>query len=245
SHSIGGVYIYQLLQAGCNVTAVCRSNYSVVSEQGVSLKSVRFGNVNYSPTNVVRNLSECSSETFDYIMFPGNKPSLAEQLSPMLHGRISTALVLAQNGINVEEEVSAVYPENPILSGVRYCPATQTGPGTIEYPEMLSCLKLGTYPSTAAPSHKAAATSFVNLMSEGGGGAEHHEDVVEVIYKRCVEFHLRTDSCDPYAHDLAWAVMMEIVQLARAVGIPGVTEEVARQMYAITKKRAETGAGRK
>lgn len=261
--SIGGVYIYQLLQAGCNVTAVCRSNHSVVSEQGFTLKSVRFGNVNYRPTNVVRNISECSSETFDYVVvcaksFPGSKPSLAEQLSPVLHGRNSTALVLAQNGINIEAEISAVYPENPILSGVVYCPATQTGPGTIEYPEMLSCLELGTYPSKAPSSHKAAAEAFVELMIKGGGGAEHHEDIqisrwskliMNAAWNPICALTLTTDgdflNSDPYAHDLAWAVMMEIVQLAKVVGIPGVTEEVARQKYAITKKRAETGTGRK
>ncbi|KXS96467.1 hypothetical protein AC578_3234 [Pseudocercospora eumusae] len=261
--SIGGVYTYQLLQAGCQVTAVCRSNFTAVKELGFRLKSVRFGDVQYRPTNVVRNISECATETFDYIVvctksFPGSNPSLPEQLAPVLQGRTHTAVVLAQNGISIEEEVANVYPENPILSGVVYCPATQTGPGIIEYSEMLSCLELGTYPAKAPASHKAAAAQFVELMIIGGGGAEHHDNIqiarwskllMNVAWNPTCALTLATDgdfllSSDPYAHELAWSVMMEVVELAQAMDIPEVTEEVAKQKFSITKKRAETGTGR-
>ncbi|SPN96540.1 probable 2-dehydropantoate 2-reductase [Cephalotrichum gorgonifer] len=261
--SIGGVYLYQLLQAGCTVTAVCRSNYTVVKDQGFELSSVRFGNVTYRPTAVVRDISECSSETFDFVLvctksFPGSTPSLPEQLRPVLEGRPQTAIVMAQNGINIEEEVAEAFPHNPIISGVVYLPGVQTGPGTIEYPEMLNLLELGTYPSDAPAPHKDAARRFADLMVKGGGVAEVHEDIqvarwckllVNTSWNPIGALTLTSDgdfllTSDPYAYDLAWGVMMEIVELASAVGVKGVTVEVAKKRFSIAGERAAAGTGR-
>lgn len=261
--SIGGVYLYQLLQAGCDVTAVCRSNYTTVKTQGFRLSSVRYGEVSYRPTAVVRDVSKCSNHVLDFVLvctksFPGSMPSLAEQLRPVLEGRPRTAIVLAQNGIMIEDEIAAAFPESPVLSGVVYCPAVQTGPGTIEYPEMLNLLELGTYPSTAPESHKNAARRFADLMRKGGGNAEVHDDIqvprwskllMNAAWNPIGALTLTTDgdflrTSDPYAHDLAWAVMMEIVELAQRVGVPGITVEVAEKKFSIAQKRAETGTGR-
>lgn len=261
--SIGGVYLYQLLQAGCSVTAVCRSNYSTVKEQGFKLSSVRYGNVTYRPTEVVRSIAECSNTTFDYVLvctksFPGSSPSLPEQLSPVLENRPETAIVLAQNGINIEEELAVKFPDNPILSGVIYCPAIQTGPGTIEYPEMLNLFELGTYPSTAPEEAKNAAKRFAELMVKGGGSATVHEDIQPARWSKLLmnaawnpigALTLTSDadflkSAEPSSYELAWGVMMEIVELAGALGVEGVTAEVAEKKFEITKKRVEIDAGR-
>ncbi len=146
--SIGAVYLYQLQQAGCEITAVCRSNYAFVKQNGFKLSSTKFGNVNYHPSKTVCSVSDCADEIFDYILvcaksFPSSKPSLPDMLAPAIRSQ-HTAIVLAQNGINIEEEVAQAFPDNPLLSGVVYLPAIQTGPGVIEYPEMLNLLELGT-----------------------------------------------------------------------------------------------------
>lgn len=261
--SIGGVYLYQLLQAGCDVTAVCRSNYETVSTRGFRLSSARYGNVSFTPTAVVRTIAECANTTFDYILvctkaFPGSKPSLAEQLRPALEGRPHTAIVLAQNGVMIEDDVAVAFPQNPVLSGVVYCPAVQTGPGEIEYKEMLNLLELGTFPSEALPAHKEAAHRFADLMVRGGGGAEVHDDIQIARWSKLLmnaawnpigALTLTSDgdfltTSDPYARDLSWGVMMELVELAAAAGVEGVTVEVAERKFSIAKKRAETGTGR-
>ncbi|CAG8934149.1 unnamed protein product [Penicillium salamii] len=261
--SIGGVYLYQLLQAGCNVTAVCRSNYTTVKTKGFKLLSARYGNITYQPTAIVRDISECSNESFDFVLvctksFPGSQPSLSKQLRPVLEGRPQTSIVLAQNGIMIEDEISVAYPQNPILSGVVYCPAVQTSPGTIEYPEMLNLLELGTYPSQAPEMHKTAARRFADLMIQGGGRAEVHDDIqvprwskllMNAAWNPIGALTLTTDGdflriSEPYSHDLAWGIMMEIVDLAKEVGIPGVTVEVAKTKLSIAKERADTGTGR-
>ena len=56
--SIGAVYLYQLQQAGCSLTAVCRSNYQAVKNNGFTMNSMRFGNQKYKPDFVVRTVDE-------------------------------------------------------------------------------------------------------------------------------------------------------------------------------------------
>jgi 2-dehydropantoate 2-reductase len=261
--SVGAVYLYQLQKGGALVTAVCRSNFDAVSQHGFRLTSQRFGNQVYKPHRTVRTIDECTDDVFDFILvttksFPGSNPSLADMLRPVLTGRPYTAVVLAQNGIDIEEEISNAYPQNPLISGIVYLPAVQTSPGCIEYQEMLNLLELGTYPSNAPQQHKAAAERFAKLMIAGGGGAEHHNDIqvarwskllMNAAWNPICALSLCTDgaflkSSDPYAHELVWGIMMDIIALANAVGIPGITEDVARSKLQIAQKRAETNTGR-
>lgn len=262
--SIGAVYLYQLQQAGCKVTAVCRSNYEIVRKHGLKLNSKRYGNVTYQPDSVVRDVSECAHDYYDFVVvcskaFSGKSQlSLAQTLRPVLNGRSKTAIVLAQNGIHIEEDIATAYPENAILSGVVYCPAQQTSPGVIEYNEMLNLLELGTYPADAPAHHKAAANEFAHLMRKGGGGAEVHDDVqicrwakliMNAVWNPICALTLCTDgqfltTSSPFAHDLVWGMMVEIVQLAKKLGMPGIDEEAARVKIQLAQKRADTGTGR-
>lgn len=260
--SIGGVYLYQLLQAGCHVTTVCRSTYTLVKENGFKLSSARFGDVAYRPTSVVRDISECTDESFDFVLvctkaFPGCSPSLADQLRPVLEGKPQTAVVLAQNGVMIEEEIAAAFPQNTILSGVVYCPAAQTSPGAIKCAEMVNLLELGTNPSNAPESQKADARRFADLMIRGGGDVEIHEDIQVARWSKLLlnaawnpigALTLTSDgdflrSSDPYALNLAWGVMTEIVELAQKAGIEGVTIEVAQKKIETSKRRAKAGGG--
>lgn len=261
--SIGAVYLYQLQQAGCRVTAVCRSNYASVKEHGFKLNSVRYGNVIYKPDAVVRDVSECEEKKFDYVLvcaksYPGNKPSLSDLLRPVMEGNPETTVVLAQNGIMIEEDIAAAFPDNPLLSGVVYLPATQVEPGVIEYREMLNLLELGTYPMHAPVRHKNAAERFAKLMIQGGGAAEVHDNIqiarwskllLNCVWNPICALTLCSDgdfllTSQPFAYELAWETMMEIVELAQKMGVQGVTEDVAMKKFSIAKNRAEKGTGR-
>ena len=259
--SVGAVYLYQLQQAGCEVTAVCRSNYAHVKEHGFQLRSLRYGNVSYSPSRTVNSLLECAADNFDYVLvciksFPGSKPSLPDMLATVIRNK-STSIVLAQNGIMIEEEVARQFPENPILSGVVYLPAEQTAPGTIEYHEMLNLLELGTYPAGAPEDHKAAAFGFAELMTKGGGNVDVLEDIQIARWSKLMMNAAWNPICaltlcsdgdflrsSDTAEELAREVMMEVIALADKMGIPGVTVEVAESKLNISRRRAEQGTGR-
>ncbi|KIW74235.1 hypothetical protein Z517_12175 [Fonsecaea pedrosoi CBS 271.37] len=262
--SIGAVFVYQFQRAGCQVTAVCRSNYDTVKQNGFKLRSKRFGDVQFRPDLVFRSVAECPEDVaYDFVFiatksFPGSKPSLSDLIRPAVHGRPQTVIVLAQNGIDIEDEVAQAYPQNPLLSCAVYLPATQTEQGIIEYPEMLNLLEIGTFPSTAPASHKAAAVRLAELVIAGGGQAEVHDDIqiarwgkimLNCAWSPTCALAMSTDadfllSSSPYSYDLVWSIMKEIIELAKKMGIPNVDETVAKKKLAIGTRRAETRQGR-
>jgi 2-dehydropantoate 2-reductase len=256
--AIGAVYVYTFMQAGAEVTAVCRSNYEAVKKKGFMMYSVRFGDVRFRP-NVVSVAGEAASAgPWDFVVtcnkfFPGSSPSLSDMIKPVVGP--STAIVLIQNGIDIEAEVAASYPETPILSGVVYLPATQIRPGVIDYgasqKETLNRLEIGTYPASAPASHKQAAEKFAALIQKGGGGAEVYDDiqprrwsklVVNASWNPITALSLCSDAdflrSSPGAVDLVRNVMCEVVALAKAMKIEGVTEDVAEKQ--LSRHRART-----
>lgn len=262
--SIGAVYLYQLQKAGCQVTAICRSNFDAVQRNGFTMNSLRFGFQKYKPDFVYRKTEDCPKHAvYDFVVvcskaFPGSNPSLAETIGPVVEGRSKTAIILAQNGIAIEDEVAQAFPGNPIISAVVYCPAVQTDQGVIEYHEMLNCCELGTYPADAPPAHKMVAEQFASLMIDGGGGAKIFDNIQTARWQKLVmnaawnpiyALTLCTDggflhTSEPFAYELVWGIMIEIIALAEALGVPDVDELIARNKFAIAQKRAETGTGR-
>jgi 2-dehydropantoate 2-reductase len=134
---VGSIYAYLLQKGGAEVTTVCRTNYEAVKERGIGISSPIFGNVHFNPTQVVKSVSEAASlltppEAYDFVLvaskaFPGTSEKIKDVVAP---GK--TAIVLAQNGILIEEEYLIRYPENPVISGVVYLPTTQVSPGIID-----------------------------------------------------------------------------------------------------------------
>ena len=268
--SVGAIYLHQLQRANCTVTAVCRSNHDAVHENGFTLHSPLFGTVTYRPDHLTRSLADCPDDiTYDYILIttkalsPDTRPTLAEQLRPLLtsspHNTTpNTAIVLAQNGIDIEQALADAYPAHPLLSAVIYLPATQSPPGTVHHAEPLNRIEVGTYPACAPAHHKAAAARFRDLMAAGGGDAVLKDDIQTARWSKLLlnaswnpicALSLCTDggfllTSTPFARDLVWGIMMEIVALAAKVGVPGVDEDAAREKLAIAERRAETGTGR-
>jgi 2-dehydropantoate 2-reductase len=247
--AVGAVYVYTFMQAGAEVTAVCRSNYEVVKKDGFMMYSVRFGDVRFRPS-VVRVAEEAAlSGPWDFVVicskcFPGSSPSLSNTIKPVVGP--STAIVLVQNGINIEEEVAASYPNNPIISCVVYLPCTQIHPGVIDYgatqKETLNLLELGTYPALAPEFHKRAAEQIAALVEKGGGVAKVYDDiqpqrwsklVVNASWNPITALSLCSDAdflrSSPGAVDLVRSVMFEVVALARTLKIEGINEDLAER----------------
>ena len=229
--SVGAVYVYILQQGGAEVTAVCRSNYEAVRAHGFTIKSNMFGDVLVKP-QVVRSPSDAHG-TFDYVVIcskamPGVKPSGAELIKPAVGPK--TGIVIVQNGIGNEEEYAEIFPDNPIISGVVYLPATQVSPGVVVHQEV-KLLHLGTFPATAHPAHKASVAEFAALVKAGGGDVEVHEDVQRERWSKLMVNAAWNPTCaltrsrdaeylrsSPGAADVVQNVMLEVAGIAQAAG---------------------------
>ena len=245
--AIGAVYVYTFMQAGAKVTAVCRSNFVTANRDGFTMYSERFGNVRFKP-DVVRTVQEAKSpKGWDFIVicskcFPGSKPSIADIIRPAVGP--STAIALVQNGIDIEEEIAQLYPNNPLLSCVVYLPSTETQLGVIDYGasqrETLNLLEIGTYPASAPTSYKRAADQLASLVKKGGGEAEVFDDIqpqrwskliVNASWNPITALSLSSDAdflrSSPRAVDLVRKVMLEVVNLGKALKVEGISAELA------------------
>lgn len=123
---VGCIYGYILDRGGAEVTAVCRTNFEAVKAHGIAIRSKVWGKVHYRP-EAVRSVSEAQGP-FDFILvcskaFPGTSKMIEAAVSEQM------AIVLAQNGIGIEEEYAELFPNNTIISGVVWLPTTQVEPG--------------------------------------------------------------------------------------------------------------------
>ena len=251
---VGSIYAYILAKGGAHITTVCRSNYTAVSQHGISISSALFGEVSFRPSAVVRSVDETDSQDpFDYILicskaFPGTAALVHAAVTPA-----KTALVLCQNGIGIEHEYAELYPRNTIISGVVYLPTTQTAPGLIKMGP-LQKLQLGTYPAApSAAAAKAQVATLVAAFAAGGGICEHHDDVqqarwvklaVNVAWNPTCALTLCDDAnlfrSSSVAEETIVLVMREVAAVAKAAGYL-VTDELIAEQLQRPRKRLETG----
>jgi 2-dehydropantoate 2-reductase len=245
--SIGAAYIYIFTRGGAQVTAVCRSNYAAAKANGFAIKSTLWGDVHVQP-EVVQSPSEASGP-WDFVVVcakanPNARPSMAEMIRPAVGA--TTTIVIIQNGIAVEEEYAVLFPENPILSGVAYLPATQTAPAVIAHKEV-ELLHIGTFPSKAPDAHKSSAEAFALIIKAGGGTVEVHDDVQLQRWSKLLVNAAWNPTCaltrsrdaqflksSPSALIFVRSVMHEVASVAQAVGY----EEINSKMIEFQISRA-------
>lgn len=250
--SLGSIYSFILARANCHITAICRSNYTAIKSDGIRIESTIFGSQSFKPDLVV---TEIPQDRYDYVVvatksYPKSKP--AELLVPAITPG-HTAIVLLQNGIEIEAPYREKFPDNPILSCVAYLPVTQISPGIFTHKEV-ERLVIGTYPHTASQGHKEKAQLFGDLIKAGGATAEVLDDVQGQRWQklmvngswnpicaltRCrdAEF-LSSNSNELYkpALDIIERVMKEISLLANASGYPQV--DSAKIAFQLSRAKA-------
>jgi len=162
-------------KGGAEVTVVCRTNYEAVKTNGITIRSAIWGNQQYSPVTVARVSESVRHGPFDFIIvaskaFPGTAKLLRDAVSSQ------TCIVLAQNGIGIEDEYATAYPSAPIISGVVWLPATQVSPGVVEMGP-LETFEIGTYPADAGEVAKSRARQLSALYQSGGATCPVYDDI--------------------------------------------------------------------
>ncbi|KAK5129527.1 hypothetical protein LTR08_003186 [Meristemomyces frigidus] len=250
---VGCVYGYILHQAGVSVTAVCRTNFDVVKEKGILIRSKIFARAHYRPAAVRTILEAREHGPFDFLLvcskaFPGT--------AEMIKGAVSaqTAIVLAQNGIGGEEEYALLYPHNTIISGVVYLPVTQVESGIVEHGP-LERFEIGTYPSNASAFAKAQTQQLSDLYKSGGGSAPVFDDVqprrwVKLAVNAAWNPTTALTMCDdanylrssPNAESTVRKIMRDVGRIASAAGYPAaITDEAIEHDLQRPKDRLKTG----
>lgn len=142
--AVGSFYAAQLAKQGVEVSVLARSDYEIVKSEGIKISSAE-GVYHLQPAQVVRNASELKEKP-DYALLCVKVVEGADRVG-LLKDALSphTTIVLISNGVNIEAEIAAAYPQQEIISGLAFIAVTRTAPGKIWH-QAYGKLTLGNYP---------------------------------------------------------------------------------------------------
>jgi len=142
----GGVGAYfggRLAQAGMDVSVLCRSNYAQVKKNGFEIKSIA-GDFSFKPAGVYRSCSEYP-DTADYLIVTTKVLPDIDVVKIIKDAvKPGTMIVLIQNGIEIEKDIAAAFPDNELVSSIAYIGVSQLEHGKIEH-LAAGRLKMGVY----------------------------------------------------------------------------------------------------
>ncbi|KAL3454342.1 ApbA-domain-containing protein [Aspergillus insuetus] len=192
---IGTMSAYALEKGGlAEVTAVMRSNYDAAMSNGVDIDSVLWGQIKgWRPTAITKTVPDVSQgevAPFDYILvttknIPDVPPTVSDLIAPAVSPG-KTAIVLSQNGINIEKPLIARFPNNPLISSVAYTGATETALAKI-YNDDPDCQKIGAFTNLQVPADVAAnaAKHYVHIYNPTGTlDVTYDADVAAVRWRK-------------------------------------------------------------
>ncbi|KAF7548096.1 hypothetical protein G7046_g8794 [Stylonectria norvegica] len=175
SGGIGTMASLNLERGGqASVTAVLRSSYKTVKEAGFTIHSVDHGEVTgFRPSEILQAIPDVNQpgiSPFDYVICAtknipdvGNM-SIADLLRPAVTPGL-TAILLIQNGLNIEMPLLEAFPDNIILSGISMCGSAETEPGVINH-KLHDDLGVGPFRDVGAAADRAR--DFVARYGAGG-----------------------------------------------------------------------------
>jgi len=103
----------------------------------------------------------------------------AALIRPALGAR--TAIVLVQNGIDVEKDILAALPDNELISAVAYAGVSREAPGHVVHHSAFTRLVLGNYPKGVS----VAVERFASLVKAGGISVQATDDIVGARWQKC------------------------------------------------------------
>jgi 2-dehydropantoate 2-reductase len=178
------------------------------------------------------------SETqFDFIVVTTKNiadisPTVAELIAPAVTAG-HTAIMLLQNGLNIEKPLIAAFPQNPCLSGVSLIGATETQLGTILHDDPDELI-IGAFTNPNIPEEKsiAAAKHFADIYRASGKvDCEYNADVGFVRWRKLVYNSCYNSACAIVQMDtsrmrmakfpideVVKPLMLEICAIAKAKG---------------------------
>jgi 2-dehydropantoate 2-reductase len=185
----------------------------------------------------IPNVAEEKLPPFDYIVvttknIPDVPPTVVDLIEPAVtEGK--TAIVLSQNGLNIEKPIVERFPRNPVISSISLINVAETSHGKILHDDN-DVQKIGPFASPGVPADvaEAAAKRYMSLYNA--------RDLVKITYEQdvgytrwrklvynasyntvCAVLRMDTARMRKSVHvidDLIRPIMLEILAAAKAVG---------------------------
>lgn len=242
--AVGSYYGAKLCRAGQDVHFLLRSDFDLVRQKGVTVRSVE-GNFHVQPrcARMPEEIGECD------VVLIALKTTANDKFPKLLPPLVGphTAVVTLQNGLGNTERLARLFPPEQILSGLCFVCLNRFEPGVIHHLDY-GLIVLGEFQCPAGPRTRKLAAMFQdagvpcqvtdnlaqaqweklvwNIPFNGLGvaGTAGHEALTsakrEVRSAKAAGSVLTTDRllADPRWEKLVRELMMEVIHTARALG---------------------------
>ena len=222
--AIGGFYGSLLAQQGVQVSVVCRSDYSHIKQHGFQINSHELGQWSFQPAQTFNSTAAVKTPV-DYLLVCTKVLENLDRVKLIKPAvGIKTTIVLIQNGIAIEDEIIAAFPDNEVVSGLAFICSNRISPGEIEH-LAYGRLTLGNLPSGFSEKTRCLATFF----NDAGIDCQLSESITTARWQKCIwnaPFNplsvlsggLSTQTILQTQEPLIRAIMQEVFTIATALG---------------------------
>ncbi|MBQ2521172.1 MAG: 2-dehydropantoate 2-reductase [Bacteroidales bacterium] len=235
---IGGYFGGCLARAGKEVHFLLHKDYNFVREHGLQVNSCR-GDFHLDGVNAYDNSADMPASDVVIVALKSIKNHLLKDLLPPLL-KPDTLVLLIENGIGVEAQVQAMFPQALLAAGLAFICTAKTGPGVVHHQD-LGKLTIAPY----TPGAEQRTAEVIRDLTEAGVKAVTAE-YLEARWKKqvwnmpfngmTVALNTSTDAlmANPSTAALIRAQMLEVIAAARALGVKNIDENFADLMLEMT-----------
>ena len=236
---IGGYYGMKLAAAGFDVNFLFRSDYDAVLRDGYRLESVD-GDVFLPAPRAYRSAEDMPRcDVILVCLKTTANSSLPSILKPLLHK--ASVVVLIQNGLLVEEELSSALPQARIIGATAFICSSRIAPAHISH-TAYGALTLVPY----SEGTQEVMAGIAEDMKSAGIKVELKDNYKSVRWRKLVwnipynglsvALGSKTDflTFNPHSRALVRDLMMEVIAGAAACGV-SIPESFADEMIAATE----------
>lgn len=235
--AIGGYYGAMLAKAGNEVHFLFHKDYEYVKQYGLQVDSCN-GDFHLHDVRAYAHTSEMPQcDVVLVCLKTVNNHLLTSLLPPLLHPE--TVVVLIQNGIGVEADVQKMFPEAHLAAGLAFICSAKTEPGRVSH-QCYGSINLANY-SCDDTTLQAVRDDLLKAGVEARLVEYHEARWKKAVWNMpfngmTVALHTETDKLlsNPHTRRLIREQMMEVVGVARQLGVKNVDEEFVEKMLVTT-----------
>ena len=236
--AIGGYYGGQLMRAGNEVNFLLHTDFEFVKENGLQIDSCN-GSFHLDNVNAYRSTADMPEVDVVLVCLKSTREHLLKEMLPPLI-KNNPLVVLIQNGIGLEDDLQAEFPELQIAAGLAFICSGKVGPGHIDH-QCYGSINIGNF----SCHDESLMTHFVEELRVAGIEANPVE-YLEARWKKAVwnmpfngmtvALNTTTDKLleNPSTQQLIRDQMMEVVGASKALGVKGIDETFVEKMIQMT-----------
>jgi 2-dehydropantoate 2-reductase len=226
--AIGGYYGARLQKAGFEVHYLLHRDYAIVQQRGLRIESIQ-GDFTLPQVHGYDQTKAIPPVNVVIIALKTTRNGLLAELLPPLLGP-DTVILTLQNGLDIEAEIAAAAPHQPILGGLCFICANKIGPGHIRHLDYGDILMGSYHPQRQAAGISPLLEAIAADFRTAGIGVDITPDLYLARWRKLVwnvpfnglsvvlDATTEEMMADPSIVTLAEALMAEVVAAAAACG---------------------------